>query len=188
MRFVFITTLLLFVSAANSATVTIDFEEFAVGQTGSIVSNGFDIGGWGTPGFGCQPAPGCGTGEVVAGKAYRVLGAEDPFGGTHIQIDVSRQDDQAFALYSIDSSFAFIEAVTSNGGIIGGVAGDVGAGEWLNIVSFRTWTSAPPTGGLILWGEVDNIVVGAAVPLPASVWFFGSALAGLGWLKRKRAA
>jgi|GEM_PF-2062824 len=35
--------------------------------------------------------------------------------------------------------------------------------------------------------EVDNIVVNA-VPVPAAVWLFGSALAGLGWLRRKHAA
>ncbi|MCP4833046.1 MAG: VPLPA-CTERM sorting domain-containing protein, partial [Gammaproteobacteria bacterium] len=33
-----------------------------------------------------------------------------------------------------------------------------------------------------------NIVVGAAVPIPAAVWLFGSALAGLGWIRRKQAA
>ncbi len=27
---------------------------------------------------------------------------------------------------------------------------------------------------------------GTVVPIPASVWLFGSALAGLGWLRRKR--
>ena len=31
----------------------------------------------------------------------------------------------------------------------------------------------------------DNIVV-SAVPVPAAVWLFGSALAGLGWIRRKQ--
>ena len=31
----------------------------------------------------------------------------------------------------------------------------------------------------------DNIVV-TAVPIPAAVWLFGSALAGLGWMRRKQ--
>jgi hypothetical protein len=37
---------------------------------------------------------------------------------------------------------------------------------------------------------VDNIVtdvVAAAVPIPAAVWLFGSALTGLGWFRRKTA-
>ena len=33
--------------------------------------------------------------------------------------------------------------------------------------------------------QLDNIVV-QAVPVPAAVWLFGSALAGLGWLRRKQ--
>jgi hypothetical protein len=34
-------------------------------------------------------------------------------------------------------------------------------------------------------GSIDDIVV-TAVPIPAAVWLFGSALAGLGWLGRKQ--
>jgi len=33
-------------------------------------------------------------------------------------------------------------------------------------------------------GVPDNIVVNT-VPIPAAAWLFGSALAGLGWLRRK---
>ncbi|MDB4307867.1 VPLPA-CTERM sorting domain-containing protein, partial [Gammaproteobacteria bacterium] len=32
---------------------------------------------------------------------------------------------------------------------------------------------------------IDNIVI-ATVPIPAAVWLFGSALAGLGWMRRKQ--
>ena len=35
-------------------------------------------------------------------------------------------------------------------------------------------------------GSISGVVV-SAVPIPAAVWLFGSALAGLGWLRRKRA-
>jgi hypothetical protein len=31
-------------------------------------------------------------------------------------------------------------------------------------------------------------LIGTVVPVPAAVWLFGSALAGLGWMKRKQAA
>ncbi|MCP4831207.1 MAG: VPLPA-CTERM sorting domain-containing protein [Gammaproteobacteria bacterium] len=34
--------------------------------------------------------------------------------------------------------------------------------------------------------QFDNVVV-TAVPVPAAVWLFGSALAGLGWMRRKQA-
>jgi hypothetical protein len=30
------------------------------------------------------------------------------------------------------------------------------------------------------------LVSGSVVPLPAAVWLFGSALAGLGWIRRKQ--
>jgi len=38
------------------------------------------------------------------------------------------------------------------------------------------------------YGPTRNIISGSvsAVPVPAAVWLFGSALAGLGWLRRKR--
>jgi hypothetical protein len=35
---------------------------------------------------------------------------------------------------------------------------------------------------------VDNIVLANTVPIPATVWLFGSALAGLGWLRRRQTA
>ena len=36
--------------------------------------------------------------------------------------------------------------------------------------------------------DFDNVLTVTAVPIPASVWLFGSALAGLGWMRRKRVA
>ncbi|MGI9309171.1 MAG: VPLPA-CTERM sorting domain-containing protein [Gammaproteobacteria bacterium] len=42
------------------------------------------------------------------------------------------------------------------------------------------------------WGTGTNYSAGqgsfSAVPIPAAAWLFGSALAGLGWLRRKQAA
>ncbi len=77
------------------------------------------------------------------------------------------------------------------GGISGGGSistndvNDLGTGDWLNLsfaeVFGGTQSNPPITYGL----DVDNIVVGAAVPVPAAVWLFGSALVGLGWVRRK---
>ena len=47
-----------------------------------------------------------------------------------------------------------------------------------------TWGAIDTTGGK-LTGTFDIHV--AAVPVPASVWLFGSALVGLGWIRRKMA-
>ena len=49
--------------------------------------------------------------------------------------------------------------------------------EWRKIVGFEVIGS----------GIYDDFVVGTAVPVPAAVWLFGSALAGLGWFRRKTA-
>ena len=35
---------------------------------------------------------------------------------------------------------------------------------------------------------VSGSVFGVAVPIPAAVWLFGSALAGLGWIRRRKTA
>jgi len=36
--------------------------------------------------------------------------------------------------------------------------------------------------------DLSNVRAFSVVPIPASVWLFGSALAGLGWLRRKQSA
>ncbi|MDB4307754.1 VPLPA-CTERM sorting domain-containing protein [Gammaproteobacteria bacterium] len=44
-------------------------------------------------------------------------------------------------------------------------------------------------GRIITAGDgVSFRAYGSAVPIPAAAWLFGSALAGLGWIKRKQAA
>ncbi|MDP6150109.1 MAG: VPLPA-CTERM sorting domain-containing protein [Gammaproteobacteria bacterium] len=175
-------------TAAAIGAYTIDFEEFTVGDTGPVLSGDFEVSGFGTPGFGCQfGPPSCVNGAIITGQAFEISGAEEPFSGTEIRISVSRQDNQAFAIYDMDlSGFSFIEGETAAGDTIFGTVTDFGAGDWLNVVSISAWTSAPPTGSLILWGEVDNIVVGAAVAIPAAVWLFGSGLVGLGFIRRRK--
>jgi len=72
-----------------------------------------------------------------------------------------------------------------------------GSDDWVNVVFDSNWdavnkvvienqvfgstfgTEAKPT-------YVDNFTA-TVVPLPAAVWLFGSALAGLGWMRRKQA-
>jgi len=38
------------------------------------------------------------------------------------------------------------------------------------------------------WAVMDGDIGTTVVPLPAAVWLFGSAVAGLGWMRRKRTA
>jgi hypothetical protein len=51
---------------------------------------------------------------------------------------------------------------------------------WTNLERLEAHAGASPSA-LVL----DNIVVNV-VPIPASVWLFGSALAGLGWVRRRQ--
>jgi hypothetical protein len=61
------------------------------------------------------------------------------------------------------------------------------AENWTTTVLDSSWQNLQQIE-FVMAGEVftaiDNIVV-STVPIPATVWLFGSALAGLGWMRRK---
>jgi hypothetical protein len=52
------------------------------------------------------------------------------------------------------------------------------------------WESSATTVGLSGASSADHYIISgtvvSAVPVPAAVWLFGSALAGLGWMRRKQ--
>jgi hypothetical protein len=58
----------------------------------------------------------------------------------------------------------------------------------LNSMSFETPAHDPNDDGV--WTNYDYdmnfIISGSKVPVPAAAWLFGSALAGLGWMRRKQ--
>jgi hypothetical protein len=57
------------------------------------------------------------------------------------------------------------------------------------VVSVTGWESTATTVGLSGASSADHQIVSgtvSAVPIPAAVWLFGSALAGLGWLRLKQ--
>ncbi len=41
-------------------------------------------------------------------------------------------------------------------------------------------------GYVYAWAVVDGDIAASVVPVPAAIWLFGSALAGLGWMRRKQ--
>jgi hypothetical protein len=59
--------------------------------------------------------------------------------------------------------------------------------SWANLTSIDIVfdTSSFNTFGIV--PAIDNITL-QAVPIPAAVWLFGSALAGLGWMRRRKTA
>jgi hypothetical protein len=73
-------------------------------------------------------------------------------------------------------SFTFAAALTSAGG-----TATISYGQE---VFCDDYECTPPAG------NIRNVVSGSvsAVPIPAAAWLFGSALAGLGWLRRKPTA
>jgi hypothetical protein len=71
--------------------------------------------------------------------------------------------------------------------------GGVGVPNWdktlrIDEPVFWTCTNDACTGGRSSAGVylVSGYLSSSAVPIPAAVWLFGSALAGLGWMRRKK--
>lgn len=72
-----------------------------------------------------------------------------------------------------------------------GLCCEAGSGEeWASFFRFGTGADygAAKTNALPAWAVMDGDVAASVVPVPAAVWLFGSALAGLGWLRRRQAA
>lgn len=117
-------------------------------------------------------------------------------------------EDSVFSLQSFDvavspsqiqgtaDTIIVLEGKTAGGGVLQesiefglGLQSIVLGSEWsdLESVSFSARVSISGNGNTLLSFSpvIDNIVV-TAVPAPAAVWLFGSALAGLGWMRRKQ--
>jgi len=199
--------LLVFATAPLSAA-TITFEEFSVGDTtivtgavgepiGTLESQGYFFRGLGFSGavapIEAEPA------AVVAGNSgSNAWGASflypglDSF-GADARVSMRRVDGGAFAIHSLDLFYQtdnFQGFTLTSGTLAGGGAANlsvpVGTGDWLNleIVSFNAVGDGFGFGGQTIV-QIDNIVV-SAVPVPAAAWLFGSGLAALGWMRRRK--
>jgi hypothetical protein len=173
--------LTLVVGGAHASTVTFDFED------GLSEKDGFRF-------------------TVIT---YEGVTGGASFSGTanffNVDIELERIDGGLFALESFDSApiiYGFglcantgAIGVTSSGGAInaptsGGFCND---SDWETPILSPEWASLRSvTFATILvdntysQGQIDNVVVSNVIPIPAAVWLFGSALAGLGWLRRKQ--
>jgi hypothetical protein len=177
----------LFCSIAHAATVTIDFES-------PIASQGFQISSYATEGI-YAPEYDVGTVYVSSNNGTNVFGAtaydtvgQDGF-GSGVYFTLSRIDGQAFSLHGYDvfansNGYYSTSGRTSDGTAIS-LSTALGTGDWLNVTSVQF--SSVGDGFSYSYADLtlDNIIVGAAVPVPAAIWLFGSALAGLGWFRRK---
>jgi hypothetical protein len=200
MRLLFVAVLLLGWSAVNAAQVVLDFNELSetvetfdpIGSSTQL-ANGFQISAIGSEGVWINFAQGAppGTDQVAAGI--------NPNGGS---ITLSRNDGAAFDLLSFvftaDNAEQYPNGSFSISGVqVGGIINDpqvfgsyelagynwdtyLAGGNFDEITSLTIAYSGLSAGGFYF----DNVVVNA-VPIPAAVWLFGSALAGLGWIRRK---
>jgi len=172
-------------SPAWSATVVINFESVLPGDV-----SGPDFEGdyyFETDGFGFYSQVGIGGGgtdnQYAAGFRFDGLFAPPA------HVSFGQIGGGAFALHDLDMD-CFGVSCTIFGQKAGGGTlistsnvADLGAGDWLNLTWVGVESPQMVLGAPI---HVDNIVIGSAVPIPAAVWLFASALAGLGWLRQKQ--
>lgn len=164
--------------SAQATTTTLDFDH--VTETGTVVfEEGYKVEN--NSGFLANVPISGGIGLGVAGGPAELTQVG---GGT-------------FSIFSMDVwEDAAGDGINVTGYLLGG--GTVGTtftatgpavanysfgSEWQNLtlVEFATFSSSGSPA------IIDNIVV-SAVPAPAAVWLFGSALAGLAWLRRRSGA
>jgi hypothetical protein len=188
MKKLFALCLFLCTGLAQAATVTIDFETIAVG-TPFVVDQGYRISGsvnGDETRLGVAEASGNNFFEAYSLLYEQMCACSAP----RSDITIERDDGASFAFFGADLS-GYMNTILTGYLAGGGTAADpVGTGDWLNVD--RVVYSA--TAGFCTSFcfnrmsnvTVDNIVVGAAVPIPAAVWLFGSALAGMGFLRRRR--
>jgi hypothetical protein len=189
--------------SAQAAPVTIDFEEFSIGDgpTGSMgtydwfQSQGYEFNGGNGPcgQYGCPPEIFIGDSGSKSLGAINGWAGQDGF-GAEVFVSMRKADGGAFAISSLDLVLEGFISTSIIGTLAGGGAADlsvsVGTGDWLNLELVTFSAEGGNSGFLNEAGaavELDNIAV-SAVPVPAAVWLFGSALAGLGWMRRKQTA
>lgn len=193
----------MFSQISVAATVTIDFEELVVGDGPVSMSDWMQVGNFELSGGVLYPSGD--PAEIYEGQnGTQVFGANyvTPVVGNDaiLTLTIRRTDGGVFGVHDFDA------AISSNGTAFGsgveflgfpsGLDGPyrdlryspLGTGDWLNLTAFQieVYSDGAVAGGLVNL-EIDNIVV-STVPIPAAVWLFGSALAGLGFMRRRPTA
>jgi hypothetical protein len=186
--------LLLVSTCANASIVTVDFEEFAPDFTffGPIQDNPVNV----EPRF-----------EVTHENAAWWEGMGTGNESSEVQLafgsgkEWTFRDREGFEFDLLSLDFFFSEIHSENSFDIHAEKGDGSVvnltvngtleenGVWENVSfasSLENVVSVTFVGNTTAI-QYDNIVVNA-VPVPAAVWLFGSALAGLGWLRRRQTA
>jgi hypothetical protein len=177
---------LLFLVSTSVQAVTVDFE--------SDISN-VDIQGFSSKGFDFVGNANFWDLYVDGGGNTRAETADPGCGGcVGVGWTVTASGGSAFSLESVDLTFysqfgpeAVISGALSGGGFVTRTITD---NSWHTESAFGApWSDLTSVGIYISSGVPYNLAIdnfsASVVPVPAAFWLFGSALAGLGWLRRK---
>jgi hypothetical protein len=189
MRILF-AALTVFATATNAETVTIDFEEWSGYQiVGTVTSKGYRL------------SPNTGTSTVIhthitMDYVWNNLGVAGEKGTT-----ISREDGGSFWLIQFDAGnwesgggntytdFFAIGTLASTGSQVF-YQFDANEGmqtfspTGLGALSSLQFITPARQNNVDAGFHLDNIVI-STVPIPAGVWLFGSAIAAIGWHRRK---
>ena len=200
MRALFAALLLSLGGAVQAAPVTIDFEDAPTEVSLlTVVSNGFTFDYLDFDSTGALPFLGANLLPTNDYLLCPVCGAGGWPG--RVGVEFAANNGTVFSLESMDiGSFASTGTaefyLTAIGHVSGGGQVQLNwshfatsqrnysfGSEWSNLtaVEFSVYQSEAE----IAYLAFDNIVVDV-VPIPAAVWLFGSALLGLGWMRRAR--
>jgi len=188
--------MLTFALGANATVVNVDFTDvitdpFPGNVFQSLESKGFQI-----TGIGPKVSSGVGSGaylETVSGGSMdfsRIDGTQ--FDLLQMDIYVLDPTNDIYYHQSYADSFALTGRDADDNVIASMDISWMDDTGWRTVVFDSSWTNIQTLeiGFLseccseVIYTEVDNIVVNA-VPVPAAFWLFGSALAGLGWMRKR---
>jgi len=189
MRLILFASILAATFSVKAETVTLDFEEqiFSNFSDGPVISKDYllstSASGWGSFGgsdsersqFYCS---GCSaTMEQIEGNSF----------------NLNSLDLSSYGFFPEDRSITLTGFYTDGGSISTVLTATTDPDNWTAYNFGDDWQNLQSLEFGALIGEpsygqsigFDNVVV-SSVPVPAAVWLFGSALAGLGWMKRKQ--
>jgi len=196
MRLYFAAFLFFLMSPTWAATVTLDFEELYLGSSGptEVISQGFVFNSLTDPADG--PVGFADWKNVPTNNSTKILRYCQHCSATMSAVSGDSFDLLSFDMNTLNPTPDLTASFTLSGYYAGGgqISVELTAdtvwsnytfdSEWSNLVSleFGAVTSGGPFSSIGL----DNLRL-TTVPIPGAVWLFGSALAGLGWMRRKQA-